>query len=162
MTAPYKLSPVHRQVAKLAASDQVRDVALCDLSHYAKVQIGLKLFCAPRAEDLAQFAADPAAVDRTAGLACFLLLGPKGVEVLNRLCSLDLRETAFPDGSLTRAPLARVNTWIRRRDRSALRAYEISVSREYGEYVWGAIWEAGRSFGITVYVETVVSTTPKL
>lgn len=89
--------------------------------------------------------------ERTSGLACFLLAGPKAVDVLNRLTSLDLRESRFLNLACARAPLAHVNVRIARHDRRNLRAYEILPNREYGEYVWDTIWRTGEPFGITAF-----------
>jgi glycine cleavage system aminomethyltransferase T len=91
------------------------------------------------------------ATDRTSGLAHFLLAGPQAPEVVNRLASIDLRESSMPDLSCRAAPLAHVNVIIARRDRKGMRAYEILVTREYGEYVWQAVWETGIPFGMTAF-----------
>jgi aminomethyltransferase len=85
---------------------------------------------------------------RSSGLAHFLLAGPQGVAILNRLTSLDLRERSFPDLSCARAPLARVNATVVRRNRPSVAAYEIMVGREVAEYVWRAVLETGEPFGI--------------
>jgi len=86
--------------------------------------------------------------ERTSGLACFLLAGPRSVDLLNQLSSLDLRDSRFPDLACTRAPLAQVNARVARRDRQGVRAYYIFVGREYGEYIWEALWHTGEKFGI--------------
>ena len=86
--------------------------------------------------------------DRTSGFAQLLLAGPKAPEVLSRLTSLDLRDR---DLSCRCAPLAHINAILLRRDRQQVRAYEILVTREYGEYTWKAVWDAGTPFGITAF-----------
>lgn len=96
--------------------------------------------------------------DRTSGFAQFLLVGPRATDVLNRLSSVDSRDSSFPDLSCRWAPLAYVNAVIARRDRRQLRAYEILVSREFGEYVWRAIWETGTPQEMTVFgLETLLA-----
>jgi glycine cleavage system aminomethyltransferase T len=35
-----------------------------------------------------------------------------------------------------------------RRDLPGLPSYEVYASRDYGEYVWDVLYEAGREFGI--------------
>lgn len=89
--------------------------------------------------------------DRTSGFAQFLLAGPNAPDVLNRLSSLDLRDRSLPDLSCRCAPLAHIGATILRRDRKQIRAYEILVSREYGEYAWRAVWESGIRFGIVAF-----------
>ena len=89
--------------------------------------------------------------DRTSGFAQFLLAGPRAADVLNRLSSVDSRDSSFCDLSCRWGPLAHVNAVIARRDRRQLRAYEILVSREFGEYVWRAIWETGTPLGMTAF-----------
>jgi len=89
--------------------------------------------------------------DRTSGFAQFLLAGPRATDVLNRLSSVDSRDSSFPDLSCRWAPLAQVVAVIARRDRRALRAYELLVSREFGEYAWRAVWETGTALGMTVF-----------
>jgi len=76
------------------------------------------LTCSPTEDELA---APPAlgdlcvhAVERTSGLACFLLAGQNAVEVMNRITSLDVRDVRFPDLSCARTPLAHVNAWMAR------------------------------------------------
>jgi glycine cleavage system aminomethyltransferase T len=89
--------------------------------------------------------------DRTSGFAHFLLAGPRAADLLNRLSSVDSRDSSFPDLSCRWAPLAHVAAVIARRDRRALRAYEVLASREFGEYAWRAIWETGTPLGMTAF-----------
>ena len=89
--------------------------------------------------------------DRTSGFAQFLLAGPRAADVLNRLSSVDSRDSSFRDLSCRWGPFAHVNAVIGRRDRGQLRAYEILVSREFGEYVWRAIWETGTPLEMTAF-----------
>jgi aminomethyltransferase len=114
------------------------------------------LVCAAGEQELAPFLVEATQgcvhrTDRTSGFAQFLLAGPKATDVVNRLSSVDLRDASFPDLSCRWAPLAHVSAVMARRDRRALRAYEILVSREFGEYVWRAIWETGTPLGMTAF-----------
>lgn len=84
--------------------------------------------------------------DRTSGFGGFLLCGPKARAVLNKLTSLDLRERIFPDLRCAWGPLAATRSLIARKDRSGLPGYEIFFSREYAEYLWEAVMEAGAEF----------------
>ena len=87
-------------------------------------------------------------LDRTAGLLCYLIAGPCSIHVLNRLTSLDLRESRFPNLSCARASLARVNTWMARCDLGSLSAFRVFAGREYGEYLCDVILETGGAFGL--------------
>ena len=91
------------------------------------------------------------AVDRTSGLAQFLLAGPKSRDILNRLTSLDLRDGSFADLTCKYAPVARVNALVARRDLRTANVYEIFAARESAEYLWGAIWAAGEPFGLCAF-----------
>ena len=86
--------------------------------------------------------------DRTSGLGSFLLCGPKAGLVLRKLTSLDLREASFPNLSCRAAPMAAVQTLVVRKDRDELLGYQIFFNREYGEYLWDAVIQAGREFQI--------------
>ncbi len=84
--------------------------------------------------------------DRSSGLGCFLLCGPQACAVLRKLSALDVRETVFPNLSCACAPMAGVRALLVRKDRGGLPGYEIHFSREYGEYLWDAVREAGEEF----------------
>jgi glycine cleavage system aminomethyltransferase T len=38
-----------------------------------------------------------------------------------------------------------------RRDRLAIPAFEIVVTRDYSEYVWDVLWETGRPLGMSIF-----------
>ncbi len=84
--------------------------------------------------------------DRTSGLGNFLLCGPFARDVLRKVTSLDLREARFPDLSCACGPMAAIQVLVFRRDRGGLPAYEVLFSREYGEYLWAVLIEAGDEF----------------
>ena len=90
-------------------------------------------------------------LDRTDGYGGFLLCGPKVRAVLAGLTPLDLQESRFPDLSCAAGPLATTRVFIVRRDRFGLPAYEIFFNREYGQYLWRAVMEAGRESKITPF-----------
>ena len=52
--------------------------------------------------------------------------------------------------------MAEVYVILLRWDRAGLPGYDIYVSREYGEYIWDAMLEAGHEYGIVPFgVETL-------
>lgn len=83
-------------------------------------------------------------IDRTSGFGHLILCGPKSQSVLRRLMSLDVREGSFPHLTCAWAPMAGVRILLVRNDRKDMPAYEIIVSREYTEYLWTTILEAGQ------------------
>jgi len=87
--------------------------------------------------------------DITSGLAVIRILGPKSVEVLNRLCPVGLASPEFSSGRCIQAPIARVNTTLLRNDISGLVSIDALISRDYGEYVWKSLKEAGQPFKIS-------------
>jgi len=87
-------------------------------------------------------------VERTDGYGGLLLCGRSAPGVVRKLCALDVREEQFPDLSCAAAPLAGVWAVLVRRDRATLAGYEIFFSREYGDYLWNAVLEAGAEFDI--------------
>lgn len=84
--------------------------------------------------------------DRSSGLGCFFLCGPQACAVLRKLTPLDLRPAVFPDFSCAYTPMAAIRVLVARRDRWRLPGYEIFFSREYGEYFWDVLREAGEEF----------------
>lgn len=86
--------------------------------------------------------------DVTGALSAFAVVGPKARELLARLTSLDLRPHVFPDGACAQGGLANVHSIVLREDWGSLPAYRLLLQRELAEYAWGAIREAGASFGL--------------
>lgn len=85
-------------------------------------------------------------VDRTNGHAGVLIRGPAAPDVLRKLSPLDIREEKFPNLSCAAGPMAAVRVILVRRDTGGLPGYEVFFSREYAEYLWEAIIEAGAEF----------------
>lgn len=92
--------------------------------------------------------------DLTSAYAAFRLAGPLSMDVLKKLCPINLETRAFPSGQCAQTPLARVGSVILRDDFLGLMSYLVLVSRDYGEYVWRSVIGAGhkyriRPFGLT-------------
>jgi len=85
-------------------------------------------------------------VDRTSGFGHLVLCGPQARTVLCKVTSLNLGESAFPDLRCAWAPMAGIRVLVVRKNHRDLPAYEILVSREYAEYLWDAVTEAGREY----------------
>ncbi len=89
-------------------------------------------------------------VDLTSTLAGLRLVGPRCRDVLGKLTSADLRDRFVPSGSCAQVGLARIPALIVRLDLAGLPGYEVYVSRDYGEYAWDVLFDAGREFGIAL------------
>ncbi len=80
-----------------------------------------------------------------------LLAGPRSREVLQKLTSLDVSETALADRSSAMTGLAHVPAMILRRDFGGVPAYHLLVGREYSEFVWDAVMHAGHACKIAPF-----------
>ena len=87
-------------------------------------------------------------VDMTPALAAVNVAGPATRRTVSKLTDLDLSADSFPDLSCVQGMLAEVHATIVRRDRGTLPSYDIYFGRDFGEYLWEAILEAGREYGM--------------
>ena len=124
-------------------------------------------FCCRLAEDHALFAADlpkgqewtPVPLtggclhvtDVTSTLAAFSLVGPRSRELLSKLTSLNLTDRCLPDFSCAQTGLAKCHAILARLDTSGLLAYRLFVTRDYAEFVWDALTEAGHDCGLAPF-----------
>ena len=84
----------------------------------------------------------------TGGRTIVAIAGPRSRELLAGATQVDLRDRALSDGGCVQTSVAHVPATILRADRGDLRAYEILVSRDYGEYLWEALLDAGAPLGV--------------
>jgi len=95
-------------------------------------------------------------VDMTSNFAAITVSGPSSSQMLSKLTDLNISPNAFPDLSCAQGMMAEVYVILLRWDRAGLPGYDIYVSREYGEYIWDAMLEAGHEYGIVPFgVETL-------
>ena len=87
--------------------------------------------------------------DLTSAFAAVDLIGPRVIALLERLLPLDLSEAAMPPLAVVQGELARVHAIVLRRD-GRLPAFRIMVAREYGEFVWESLRDAGHDLGLTL------------
>ena len=87
--------------------------------------------------------------DLTSAFAAVDLIGPRVIALLERLLPLDLSEAAMPPLAVVQGELARVHAIVLRRD-GRLPAFRIMVAREYGEFVWDSLRDAGHDLGLTL------------
>jgi sarcosine oxidase subunit alpha len=93
--------------------------------------------------------------DVTSVLAGLALIGPCAPDVLRKLTALDVSPAALPDGACAETALAGVHALLLHADRAygqaegpPLPAYELYVTRDVAEFVWDALMDAGREYGI--------------
>ena len=95
------------------------------------------------------------ALDLTHGLAVMRITGERSADLLAKVCAVDFSDRVTPDGSALRSSVARLPAGVVRDDHDgesapAGRSYLLHCDRSYGEYLFGALVDAGREFGIEV------------
>lgn len=86
--------------------------------------------------------------DLTSGRTIVAVAGPGSVNLLRAATQVDLRDRAMPNGHCLESSVARVPATILRFDRQGIRSYEILVPRDYGEYVWDVLLDAGAALAV--------------
>ena len=87
-------------------------------------------------------------LDHTSGLAGVRLTGPGSDQLLSKLTELDTSPEAFPNLSCAQTRCAEIHGTLIRTDLGPLPSYDLFFPREFGEYMWDAIFEAGEEFGV--------------
>jgi glycine cleavage system aminomethyltransferase T len=88
-------------------------------------------------------------VDMTSVLAGLAIVGPTAQSVLTGLTEIDTSDMAFPDLSCAQGMVAEVRATLLRVDRGGVPGYELYFGRDYGEYMWDSVLEAGEPAGLT-------------
>jgi sarcosine oxidase subunit alpha len=83
----------------------------------------------------------------TSALAAVQLVGPHSRELLRKLTALDLSPQRFVDLTCAQGSVAKVHALVVRADLGPELAYEVYYGREFGEYLWDTLRDAGREFG---------------
>ena len=81
------------------------------------------------------------------GLFWFALTGGSAVDCLAKLCGVDLRESAFPVGSVAQTSLARLNAVIVRVDVGETPVFHLLGDSASAEYAWTSLLDAIQEFG---------------
>ena len=84
-------------------------------------------------------------IDVTSVWAGLAVVGPRSRDVLSKLVELDLDPREFVDGACAQGKAAEVHVLVIRGDLSDLEAYQVYVTRDYGEYLWHALLHAGKN-----------------
>lgn len=87
-------------------------------------------------------------VDVTHGRALVRLTGEAAPAMLAKVCAIDLRDAATPDGRAFRSSVAKVVVDLVRDDQDGVRSYLLHVERSTGQYLFDSLLDAGQEFGI--------------
>jgi sarcosine oxidase, subunit alpha len=87
----------------------------------------------------------------TSVLAAVQLVGPRSRELLRKLTALDLSPRQFADLTCAQGGVAKVHALVVRADLGPELAYEIYCGREFGQYLWETLGDAGREFGVVPF-----------
>ena len=92
----------------------------------------------------------------TSNFAAINVSGVSSNLMLSKLTDLNLSPKMFPDLHCAQGMMAEVYVILVRCDKRGLPSYEVHVSREYGQYMWDAMLEAGNEYGVTAFgIETL-------
>ena len=86
--------------------------------------------------------------DITSSFTAVQIIGPQGHDLLRKLTALDLSPSAFCNLSCAQGAVAKIHTLVMRADVKTQLAYEIFCRREFGEYMWQTLHDAGQEFGV--------------
>jgi sarcosine oxidase subunit alpha len=100
---------------------------------------------------LAESPWDVCVTNLTSGYGAVNLAGPRARDVLGRLTSMPLDSAAFPYLGCAQGRVAGVPCILFRIGFVGELGYEIHFPAEYGEYLWDALMEAGKEFGIAPF-----------
>jgi glycine cleavage system aminomethyltransferase T len=92
------------------------------------------------------FAPSASITDVTSVYSAILLAGPKSREVLQKLTTLNVRESSMAEGAARQTRLAHVNATLLRSDSAGRPGFLILNTREVAEHVWEALLHAGSEF----------------
>ncbi len=88
--------------------------------------------------------------DVTHGRALMRISGARTVDLLAKVCGIDLSEEVTPDGAAFRSSVAKLVTDVVRDDQEGARSYLLHCERSSGQYLFDALIDAGDEFGIEV------------
>ena len=89
-------------------------------------------------------------LDATHGRALMRITGARTVDLLAKVCGIDLSEEVTPDGAAFRSSVAKLVTDVVRDDCDGERSYLLHCERSSGQYLFDALIDAGDEFGIEV------------
>jgi heterotetrameric sarcosine oxidase gamma subunit len=88
--------------------------------------------------------------DATHGRALVRITGVRAADLLAKVCAIDFSGEITPDRAAFRSSVAKVVTDIVREDRDGELSYLLHCERSSGQYLFGALLDAGEEFGIEI------------
>jgi heterotetrameric sarcosine oxidase gamma subunit len=88
--------------------------------------------------------------DATHGRALVRITGARAADLLAKVCAIDFSGEITPDRAAFRSSVAKVVTDIVREDRDGELSYLLHCERSSGQYLFGALLDAGEEFGIEI------------
>lgn len=89
-------------------------------------------------------------LDVSHAYALVSVTGVATASMLAKVCAVDLRDRATPDGAVFRSDVAGVVVGVARADRGGEPSYLLWCDRSYGQYLWDVLLDAGAEFGTAV------------
>ena len=83
----------------------------------------------------------------SSGLAGVRVCGPKSGLLLGQIMALDISNAAFADLRCAQTQAAEIHVTLLRMDLERLPSYDLYFQREFGEYMWDVLTEAGQVCG---------------
>ncbi len=90
-------------------------------------------------------------VEITSALAGVKIAGPLTYRLLGAVTEIDMSLDGFSNMTCAQAPVAEVHGTLLRNDMDGLLSFELYFGREYGEYMWDALMEAGEEYGVVPF-----------
>jgi heterotetrameric sarcosine oxidase gamma subunit len=118
------------------------DLTIAKLTADEKLVIGSASNVERWQADAADVENRPHVIDLTSGFASFKIAGPKSRDLLAAMTDIDLRERKLPNLTCAQAGFAGVHGTLLHIDIGSTPAYELLVSREFGEYAWHTALES--------------------
>jgi sarcosine oxidase subunit gamma len=91
--------------------------------------------------------------------AWFMLTGNHLADIMAKVCGVDLREDAFPVGSIAQTSVARVNAIVVSHQVNSIPVFSLLSDSASAEYLWKALLDAMQEFdGAVVGLHTLIET----
>ena len=87
-------------------------------------------------------------LDVTSSLAGVRIAGPSGHLLLAGVAELDVTSAVFSDMTCVQASVAEIQCVLMRLGQTGPPTYDLYFGREFGEYMWSALLEAGEEYAV--------------
>jgi len=90
-------------------------------------------------------------VDVTSAFAGVRIAGPSGRKLLQAVTEIDVSQEALPDMGCVQTSVAGIYGLLLRIDLQEVLSYDLYFARDYGEYMWEALLEAGAEYSVAPF-----------